>query len=273
MRSDHAGRPLPGVDPDGDDDVTVAELIAAVNNALAGCDAHPNRAPQASDVSFGADSVDAVRRKAADRVRPGQRHHHLRADRRRGRHRLRPSPTSIPSPGCSTSRSPPDFSGTIVLPYRVTDGQLFSDTANATIEVQARPSSDKSGVAARSIPRSTPAIRAASTTATCWARRASIRRCRRRSISARTSRSPAIRDNQNSCVAWALGYAIKSYQERVELGWSLEPPEHRFSPAYIYNQLNGGQDHGLIYNDALELRRQRRASRRWHACRTTTTTS
>src|SRR5262249_16270827 len=50
-----------------------------------------------------------------------------------------------------------------------------------------------------------------------------------------------------------LGYAIKSFQERVENGWSLEAPEHRFSPAYIYNQLNGGQDNGIIFSNGLDL--------------------
>src|SRR6185295_9835939 len=64
---------------------------------------------------------------------------------------------------------------------------------------------------------------------------------------------PGDQGQQQSCVGWALGYAIKSYQERVELGWSLEAPEHQFSPSYIYNQLNGGRDQGLIYSQALDF--------------------
>src|SRR5262249_16794768 len=58
---------------------------------------------------------------------------------------------------------------------------------------------------------------------------------------------------QSSCVAWATAYAIKSYQERVEIGWSLQPMEHRFSPAYIYNQINHGIDQGSQIYDALSL--------------------
>ena len=98
-----------------------------------------------------------------------------------------------------------------------------------------------------------PATRAASTTARCWARRAAIRRCRRRSTSATDFPLPGDQGRQNSCVGWALGYAIKTYQERVEHGWSLEAPEHRFSPAYIYNQLNGGRDTGSSISHALNL--------------------
>ena len=61
----------------------------------------------------------------------------------------------------------PDFQGTIVLPYRVTDGKLFSTPADAThrrCEVRSRLGQGRR--AATSIRRSTPAIRAASTTAT-----------------------------------------------------------------------------------------------------------
>src|SRR6266849_417588 len=42
------------IDPGGDHTVDVAEVVAAVNNALAGCGSHANRAPRASDVSFSA---------------------------------------------------------------------------------------------------------------------------------------------------------------------------------------------------------------------------
>lgn len=41
---------------------------------------------------------------------------------------------------------------------------------------------------------------------------------------------------QGSCVGWAIGYYYKSFQERIERGWSLAVPEHQFSPAFIYNQ-------------------------------------
>lgn len=58
---------------------------------------------------------------------------------------------------------------------------------------------------------------------------------------------------QGSCVAWATGYALKTYQENVERQWGVDTPAHQFSPAYIYNQINGGVDAGSRIPDALNL--------------------
>ncbi len=55
---------------------------------------------------------------------------------------------------------------------------------------------------------------------------------------------------QNSCVAWALGYYYKTYQEWLERGWAVSDPAHRFSPAFIYNHINGGVDAGSFFYDA-----------------------
>ncbi|ABZ95550.1 Cysteine protease [Leptospira biflexa serovar Patoc strain 'Patoc 1 (Ames)'] len=65
---------------------------------------------------------------------------------------------------------------------------------------------------------------------------------------------------QNSCVAWATGYAIKSYLLKNK-GQSTEydPPfaggkgNFVFSPAFIYNQQNGGEDKGLYYYKTMEF--------------------
>jgi len=65
--------------------------------------------------------------------------------------------------------------------------------------------------------------------------------------------TPGDQGQQGSCVAWATGYALKSYQEGVEMGWSLDTTDHLFSPAFIYNQVNGGQDGGSQIFDALDL--------------------
>lgn len=43
---------------------------------------------------------------------------------------------------------------------------------------------------------------------------------------------------QNSCVGWAVAYALKTYLKQVEKGWGADKPTHQFSPAFIYNQLN-----------------------------------
>ena len=53
---------------------------------------------------------------------------------------------------------------------------------------------------------------------------------------------------QQSCVAWAIAYALKSYQEKVELG-----QQYLFSPSYIYNQINNGINAPTYVTDALNL--------------------
>jgi C1A family cysteine protease len=65
---------------------------------------------------------------------------------------------------------------------------------------------------------------------------------------------------QNSCVAWASGYAIKSYMAKSDGKFSsYDPPfsggegKNVFSPAFIYNQQNGGKDEGLYYYKTMEF--------------------
>src|SRR5687767_12689909 len=64
--------------------------------------------------------------------------------------------------------------------------------------------------------------------------------------------TPGSQGTQNSCVGWAVAYGLKTYQERVERSWSLSQ-QTTFSPAFIYNQLNGGRDAGLYFEHALNL--------------------
>jgi hypothetical protein len=54
--------------------------------------------------------------------------------------------------------------------------------------------------------------------------------------------------SQNSCVGWSVGYGLKAYQERIESNETI-----LFSPSYIYNQLNNGQDGGINIIDAMNL--------------------
>jgi hypothetical protein len=69
---------------------------------------------------------------------------------------------------------------------------------------------------------------------------------------------------QNSCVAWAVAYAYKSYQEKIEensnyiMGGQLNL-NAVFSPAYIYNQINNGVDGGSYFSDALNILSQQGA--------------
>ena len=57
---------------------------------------------------------------------------------------------------------------------------------------------------------------------------------------------------QNSCVGWAVGYALKSFQERIEERWEFSQAT-TFSPAWIYNQINRGSDEGSLIDEALSL--------------------
>lgn len=49
--------------------------------------------------------------------------------------------------------------------------------------------------------------------------------------------TPGNQSGQNSCVAWAVGYAAKSNNELNKRGWTISENRHQFSPAYLYNQL------------------------------------
>lgn len=60
---------------------------------------------------------------------------------------------------------------------------------------------------------------------------------------------------QNSCTAWAVAYALKTYQEALDRHWPLVTDDHIFSPSFLYNQLNKRADckGGLTFVQALNL--------------------
>ncbi|GEQ19483.1 MULTISPECIES: C1 family peptidase [Clostridium] len=73
-----------------------------------------------------------------------------------------------------------------------------------------------------------------------------------------TSKFPKVTNQGNlgSCVAFATGYADKTYQEGVEWQWSLNTNKHIFSPAYIYSQIHLSDDAdggGSQFSDAFNL--------------------
>lgn len=65
--------------------------------------------------------------------------------------------------------------------------------------------------------------------------------------------TPGDQGVQESCVAWAVAYALVSANEASKRGWSVSSTVHHFSPAFIYNQINGGVDEGSKVTDALDL--------------------
>ena len=64
---------------------------------------------------------------------------------------------------------------------------------------------------------------------------------------------------QSSCTAWAAAYAARSYFHKVLTNHNYVDNSGKrndagvFSPAFVYNQINGGNDRGAFSSNALEL--------------------
>jgi len=65
--------------------------------------------------------------------------------------------------------------------------------------------------------------------------------------------TPGNQGSLNSCVGWAVAYALKSHQEEVRREWGLHTDKHLFSPYFVWNQLNGGQNRGISIGGAMSL--------------------
>jgi len=61
------------------------------------------------------------------------------------------------------------------------------------------------------------------------------------------------RQHDNSCVGWAVAYAAKSFNEAFDQEWVPNTPERIFSPAFVYNRINGGRDRGSSTVRAMRL--------------------
>jgi len=59
--------------------------------------------------------------------------------------------------------------------------------------------------------------------------------------------------SQGSCVGWAIGYYHKTHTEYKEHGWNVALAQNQFSPAFVYNLINGGVDFGAYYIDAVKV--------------------
>lgn len=72
---------------------------------------------------------------------------------------------------------------------------------------------------------------------------------------------PGSQAPQNSCVAWAVAYANYSYinaaRNNCAYFSSGQPnPQCLFSPSFVYNQINGGQNRGTYFQDAFRIMQQ-----------------
>jgi hypothetical protein len=60
--------------------------------------------------------------------------------------------------------------------------------------------------------------------------------------------------NAGSCVGWATSYYYKSYQEGIDQGWNLTLNSSKFSPNYVWNQIQPSSSCGGTYpGQALQL--------------------
>jgi hypothetical protein len=64
---------------------------------------------------------------------------------------------------------------------------------------------------------------------------------------------PGNQSPHNSCVGWSLAYAVKSYHESLDQGWLPDADARRFSPYFVWTQLNGGRNTGINVARALDL--------------------
>lgn len=140
---------------------------------------------------------------------------------------------------------------TITLPYRISDGSLFSNQASVSITLGDITSGS---LGSAEIP---PEIYARLRLAYFDGDRFgsslndSLTLPSAIDLSANFP-TPGNQGGQGSCVGWATAYALKSFQERIEEQWDFSPAT-LFSPAWIYNQINGGQDEGAYISEALAL--------------------
>jgi len=64
---------------------------------------------------------------------------------------------------------------------------------------------------------------------------------------------PGYQDRINSCVGWASAYAARTFLENFYRGWGVDAQNKVFSPSFVYNQINGGQDRGSSIIHAVDL--------------------
>ena len=67
--------------------------------------------------------------------------------------------------------------------------------------------------------------------------------------------TPGHQGDQGSCVGWAVGYALKTYQEALEFNIAQPQEWDHFSPGYVFNSIKQGDDctAGSRISDALDF--------------------
>ena len=113
----------------------------------------------------------------------------------------------------------------VEIPYKVTDGTIFSERALVIVTIQRTPSGGLGNLAQDLGEYGIIAIDYFD-----------LRDLPRAVDLSGNFPTPGNQGRQGSCVGWATAYALKSYQERLEEGWEFSDYT-TFSPAWIYNQV------------------------------------
>lgn len=150
------------------------------------------------------------------------------------------------------TNEPGDSDSAFELIYRVTDAKLYSDNASVTIRVTYLSENEKETGKEDVDPEEYAGYELSDYSSDLL--RDDLTPYRPQSIDLSSNfPAPGDQGQQSSCVGWSTAYALKTYQEKIEIGWSLNTPSHLFSPAFIYNQIVIGNDQGAYIRDALNL--------------------
>ncbi len=157
-----------------------------------------------------------------------------------------------PQKGVLYITNKPSGNDTFTLSYHVTDGKVFSDPASVTITVTYLSEDHKETGVEEVDPKNYATFPSSSLNSDLLGGDSPPSQPTSVDLSPNFP-TPGDQGQQGSCVGWATAYALKTYQERIEEGWSLNTSSHLFSPAFIYNQINHHDDNGSYISDALDL--------------------
>jgi hypothetical protein len=141
----------------------------------------------------------------------------------------------------------------VSLLYRVTNGRTFSAPATITIDVHPAGTADKGLGNKGEAPENYALFATDYVSGNLYGAPDAAPAMPQQIDLSSNFPTPGDQGRQGSCVGWSTAYALKSYQERLELSWSLSELGHLFSPAFIYHQINGGTDGGALISRALQL--------------------
>jgi hypothetical protein len=145
-----------------------------------------------------------------------------------------------------------DYTGALDILYRVSDGQLFSDTAHVMITVEDTATDYYLG--AEDIdPRTYAGFEIVSFGGELLGRENDDAVPPPMVDLSPNFPGAGNQGQQGSCVGWAVAWALKSYQERIENSWSLNTGDHLFSPSFVFNQIQLGNCNDAYINEALQL--------------------